>query len=138
MVMEIASRTENIALVRVAVAIFAGELDFTLGELEEIKVAMSEVVSNAVRHGYAGGEGTVRVEAEITGPWLVVTVEDRGRGMADVEAARAAGSDDPERMGMGFLFMESFMDRVTVESTPGEGTRVRLEKEGKLNRRDGR
>ncbi len=139
MVMEIASRTENIALVRVAVAIFASELEFTLGELEEIKVAVSEAVSNAVRHGYAGQDGTVRLEAVITGTRLEVNVEDFGRGMANIEEARraAAANDDPERMGMGFIFMESFMDRVTVDSVEGQGTKVRLEKEGKLNKQEG-
>ncbi len=61
--LELASRAENVGVARVAVAAFAGPLGFTLGELEEIKVAVSEAVSNAVLHGYLGAEGTVRIEA---------------------------------------------------------------------------
>src|SRR5690606_10679456 len=113
------SRPENVGVARVAVAAFAAELPFTLSELEEIKVAVSEAVTNAVVHGYGHGRGVVTIRAGHDGRRLWVEVADSGRGIADIEQARQpAFSTDPERMGMGFAFMEAFMDQVDVESAP--------------------
>lgn len=124
---EFPSLPENVGLARVAVAAFAGQLDFTMAEIEEIKVAVSEAVTNCVVHAYDGTPGAVRVTARRDGRLLELLVEDFGRGIGDVEQARQpAWSSDPERMGLGFVFMESFMDGLEVESRPGEGTRVRM------------
>ncbi|MCL6450125.1 MAG: anti-sigma F factor [Acetobacteraceae bacterium] len=120
---------ENVALARVALAAFAAQIDFTLGEIEEIKVAVSEAVSNAVLHAYPGGPGEVRVEGRLYPDRLEVVVEDSGQGMEDVGRARRAGfSSQPERLGLGFTFMESFMDGLEVESAVGRGTTVRMVK----------
>ncbi|HEY8393282.1 MAG TPA: anti-sigma F factor [Thermaerobacter sp.] len=129
MELRLASVPENVGIARVAVAAFAGQLPFTLSEIEEIKVAVSEAVTNAIVHGYGHPHGVVTVRAEHNGSRLLVVVEDRGRGIEDVEQARQpAFSTDPERMGMGFAFMEAFMDEVGVESAVGVGTTVRLYK----------
>lgn len=124
---EFPSLPENVGLARVAVAAFAGQLDFTMAEIEEIKVAVSEAVTNCVVHAYDGTPGLVRVTARREGRTLELVVEDSGRGIGDVDQARQpAWSSDPERMGLGFVFMESFMDGLEVASRPGEGTRVRM------------
>lgn len=126
---EFPSRPENVGLARVAVASLAAQLEFTLGEIEEIKVATSEAVSNAVIHAYRDKGGKVRITAAVDSTTLEVIVEDDGRGIEDVAQARQPSfSTDPERMGLGFVFMESFMDEVEVRSAPGEGTRVRMVK----------
>lgn len=125
--LQLPSVPENVGIARVAVAALAGQLPFTLSELEEIKVAVSEAVTNAVVHGYGHPHGVVTIRAEHDGVRLLVEIADTGRGIADVEQARQpAFSTDPERMGMGFAFMEAFMDRVEVESAPGRGTVVRM------------
>ncbi|MFO7311547.1 MAG: anti-sigma F factor [Bacillota bacterium] len=129
--LEFPSKAENVAFARTAIAVFASQLDFTLDELDEIKVAVSEAVSNAVIHAYGGEPGLVRLEAAITAEGeLVIHVIDHGQGIEDVATARQAQwtSRPEERMGLGFTFMEEYMDRVEVESTPGAGTRVTLRK----------
>lgn len=125
------SRAANVGLARVAVAGFAAQLPFSLADLEEIKVAVSEAVSNAMLHGYPGREdGWVEVRARIVGRELQLAVQDWGVGMADVNLARQPNySSDPERMGLGFAFMESFMHGLQVESRPGAGTIVRMWRE---------
>ncbi|HLT58281.1 MAG: anti-sigma F factor [Limnochordales bacterium] len=130
-VLEFPSKPENVAFARTAVAVFAAQLDFTLDELDEIKVAVSEAVSNAVIHAYGDTVGTVRVEAAITtGGELILRIIDRGQGIPDVAAARQPQwtSRPEERMGLGFTFMEEYMDAVDVESAPQAGTRVTLRK----------
>lgn len=124
--LEVASQAENIGLVRVAVAAFAAQDDLTLDQLEEIKVATSEAVTNAIVHGYGKQrDRVVRVEVTRWPGALEITVSDDGVGIADVEQAmQPAFSTDPERMGLGFAFMQSFMDSVEVRSRPGEGTTV--------------
>lgn len=128
--MEFSSLPENVAFARVAVAAFAAQLDFTLNDLEEIKVAVSEAVANAIIHGYGQSpNGIVRVGVMIADSMLEVRVEDSGRGIADVKKAlQPSFSTEPDRMGLGFVFMQSFMDRLQVESAGGKGTRVIMSK----------
>lgn len=129
MVLEILSLPENVGLARVAVASFAAQLDFSWGEIEEIKVATSEAVSNAVIHAYPGVQGTIRITATLRDRELDMVVEDQGRGIGDVEKAKEPSfSTQPDRMGLGFVFMDSFMDLLEVDSAIGRGTRVRMVK----------
>lgn len=129
MLLELDSRSENIAIARLAVGAFAGTLGFTLAEVDEIKVAVSEAVTNCIVHAYRNGHGTVRIEGHIRGDELQITVSDSGCGIPDVAAARtAAYSSEPDRMGLGFVFMESFMDGLVVHSTVGVGTTVTMSK----------
>ncbi len=128
-VLEFLSLPANVGVARVAVASFAAQLEFTWGELEEIKVAISEAVTNAVVHAYRNGPGPVRVRAEFRDQALRVEVEDKGVGIPDIQRARQASfTTEPERMGLGFTFMESFMDAVEVESAAGAGTKIRMTK----------
>jgi len=123
------SRPENVGLCRVAVATFTANLGFTLAEIEEIKVAVSEAVSNVVVHAYPGGEGLIELRCEETDDGVAIAVRDEGVGIADVARARQASySTDPERMGLGFTFMESFSDEFAVETSPGRGTRIDMVK----------
>jgi stage II sporulation protein AB (anti-sigma F factor) len=127
--LEFPARSANVAVGRVCVAVFAAQLDPTVVELDDIKLAVSEAVTNAIVHAYPNGEGLVRIAAAIEDGVLTVTVADDGVGIADVERAREpAYSSDPERMGLGFAFMDSAMDEVRVQSAPGGGTRVTLVK----------
>ena len=126
--LEFLSCSENVGLARVAVAAFASGVDFNLSDLEEIKVAVSEAVSNAMIHGYEGATtGTVRLSASLSNEDIEIVVEDDGKGNPDVELAMLAGTgSDPERLGLGFVFMKSFMDEVDVRTEVGKGTRVKL------------
>lgn len=127
MKLEILGLPENVGLARVAVAAFASQLDFTLGDLEEVKVAVSEAVSNSVIHAYNGQPGIIRITGRLDGRTLELVIEDWGKGIADVAQARQPSwSSVPDRMGMGFVFMESFMDGLEVSSEVGKGTVVRM------------
>lgn len=129
MKMDSLSRNEEFA--RVVIAVFASRLDPTLEEINDIKTAVSEAVTNAVVHGYQNGQGIIELEAEVWGQILTVTVRDHGVGIPDVERAmELMFTTDPagERSGMGFTFMETFMDTVDVKSRPGEGTTVVMKK----------
>jgi stage II sporulation protein AB (anti-sigma F factor) len=131
MKLEFLNRSENESFARVAVAAFVSPLDPTVEELTEIKTAVSEAVSNTVIHAYEeDGDGIVTVECIIDDDRkVIVVVSDTGIGIEDIELAREplyTSRPGEERSGMGFTVMESFMDRVEVESTPGEGTRVTM------------
>lgn len=128
---EMSNQSENEALARTIAAAFAARMDPTVEELTEIKTAVSEAVSNAIIHGYeAGKEGLIVLEFSLTDSGkLIVAVEDFGVGIEDVEKAREplfTTANTAERSGMGFTVMESFMDKVLVESEPGKGTRVTM------------
>lgn len=128
---EMESLPENERLARSIGAAFAARLDPTTEELTEIRTALSEAVSNAIIHGYGeGAEGHIIVELRVLpGRKLLMTVEDKGVGIEDVARAMEplfTTKGEEERSGMGFTVMESFMDRLQVESAPGEGTRVSM------------
>ena len=125
------SQSSNEGFARSAVACFAAQMDPTLNELEDIKTAVSEAVTNAIVHGYPNILGKVTVKARICeGNTLEISVKDHGRGIPDVEQARRPmfTTGGEERSGMGFTIMESFMDHISVKSAPGKGTTVTLRK----------
>ena len=129
--LEFPSRSSNEGFARAAVACFAAQMDPTLNELEDIKTAVSEAVTNAIVHAYPDAIGKVAVRARVCpGNVLELTVKDHGRGIADVEKAREPlfTTGGEERSGMGFTIMESFMDKLTVRSAPGRGTTVLMRK----------
>lgn len=139
------SRNESFA--RVAVAAFVTHLNPTLEELADVKTAVSEAVTNAIIHGYENfngygrhGEqisamqenpGKVRLKCVLEGDVLHIEVEDKGKGIDNIEQAMEplfTTKAELERSGMGFAFMEAFMDDLEVESVPEEGTLIRMKK----------
>ena len=100
--------------------------------MADIKTAVSEAVTNAIIHGYQLKEGQVRLACKVQGMQVEIRVEDEGVGIADVEKAMEpffTTKPEMERSGMGFAFMEAFMDEVEVISTLGKGTMVIMRKE---------
>ena len=129
--MTLPSRSSNEGFARSAVACFVAQMDPTLNELEDIKTAVSEAVTNAIVHGYPDAIGTVTLKLRVCpGNILELTVRDKGRGIPDVEKARQPmfTTGGEERSGMGFTIMESFMDQLLVRSVPGRGTTVTMKK----------
>ncbi|MCC3869387.1 anti-sigma F factor [Terrisporobacter mayombei] len=126
------AKSENESLSRVIVASFAAKLDPTIEELSDIKTAVSEAVTNAIIHGYDEDDSKfVYLRCEIEDRAIKVVVEDRGNGIEDVDEAMQpmyTSKPELERSGMGFSFMESFMDSLDVVSIKGEGTKVVMTK----------
>ena len=127
--LEFLSRSSNEGFARAAAAGFAAQLDPTLDELGDIKTAVSEAVTNAIVHGYPDQLGKIVMKLKLLeNNTLEITVRDWGRGIEDIQQARQPlfTTGGEERSGMGFTIMESFMDRLTVKSTPGRGTTVTM------------
>lgn len=129
--MEIESLSKNEEFARVVVAVFISRMNPTLEELDDVKTAVSEAVTNAVIHGYQGKDGIIYIEAWVEGQELTVIIRDQGVGIRDVKKAMEpmfTSDTTGERSGMGFSFMEAFMDEVKVESAPDVGTAVTMKK----------
>lgn len=125
------SRSANEGFARTAAACFAAQLDPTLDEVNDIKTAVSEAVTNCIVHAYPQTLGKITLRLRLFGDNTVeILVKDAGVGIPDVEKAREPlyTTGNEERSGMGFTIMESFMDRVKVRSTPGKGTAVTMTK----------
>ena len=125
------SRSANEGFARTAAACFAAQLDPTLDEVNDIKTAVSEAVTNAIVHAYPDSIGQVVVKVRICPDQVLeVTVRDHGRGIPDIEKARQPmfTTGGEERSGMGFTIMESFMNQLAVKSAPGKGTTVTMRK----------
>ncbi len=129
--LELDAVSENESFARVAVASFFTTLDPTLEEIADIKTAVSEAVTNAIIHGYEEKGGTIYVECSYEERRIRIQVEDKGIGIEDIEKAKEplfTTKADMERSGMGFVFMEVFMDELEVWSEPGKGTIITMQK----------
>lgn len=125
------SRPENEGLARVAVAAFCTQLNPTLEEVADLKTAVSEAVTNCIIHAYEGKVQKIEVRCRMQGRIIWVDVIDKGIGIENISKAMEpmfTTKPEKDRSGMGFTFMEAFMDEVTVESQVGNGTTVHMKK----------
>ena len=125
------SRPENEGLARVAVAAFCTQLNPTLEEVSYLKTAVSEAVTNCIIHAYEGKVQKIEVRCRMQGRIIWVDVIDKGIGIEDISKAMEpmfTTKPEKDRSGMGFTFMEAFMDEVNVESQVGDGTTVHMKK----------
>ena len=125
------SRSSNDSFARVTVAAFMTSLNPTVEEVSDVKTAVSEAVTNAIIHGYENEVHNITIRCRTQEKTLYLEVEDQGRGIEDVEQAMEplfTTKPELDRSGMGFSFMEAFMDDLEVISAPGKGTCVKMKK----------
>ena len=143
MTLEFDAKSVNESLARIAVASFLTEIDPTIEEINDIKTAVSEAVTNSIVHGYNEGPGKITLKCKLVcnqyekqdtytvSSFITIEIKDLGVGITNIEKAREplfTTKPEFERSGMGFMFMEMFMDKVDVISEPGKGTTVIMEK----------
>lgn len=125
------SNSANERFARVAVASFLTQMNPTVEEVSDVKTAVSEAVTNSIIHGYENKICKISVCCRIDGNRFFVQIKDSGNGIDDIALAMTpmyTTKPELDRSGMGFAFMEAFMDKVEVESKPGKGTTVSMEK----------
>ncbi|MFA9378491.1 MAG: anti-sigma F factor [Lachnotalea sp.] len=128
---EFDSNTNNISFARVAVSAFLTQINPTLEEVADVKTAVSEAVTNAVIHGYDSIDGVVELTSILDKDTITIIIVDKGNGIEDVSKAMEplfTTKSENEHSGMGFMFMQAFMDEVKVESLIGAGTSVTMKK----------
>ncbi len=128
---EFEAKDSNVSFARIVAAGFIAILDPTMDEAEDVKVAISEAVTNAIVHGYEGRDGIVFMEAFSYDNTVMFSIRDKGCGIADIAKAKEplfTTKPDEERSGLGFTVMESFMDSLHIESVVGDGTTVTMTK----------
>ena len=131
MTLTLPARSINEGFARSTVAAFAAQLDPTIDEIDDIKTAVSEAVTNCVVHAYSQNPHPITIHAELYSDRLLVRVVDTGTGILDVNHVMqpfVTTKANDERSGMGFTVMQSFMDSLDVESKPGHGTTVVMQK----------
>lgn len=143
MTLEFDAKSENESLARIAVASFLTEIDPTVEEINDIKTAVSEAVTNSIVHGYNEGPGKITLKCKLVcnqyekqdtytvSSFITIEIKDLGVGITNIEKAREplfTTKPEFERSGMGFMFMEMFMNKVDVISEPGKGTTIIMEK----------
>lgn len=133
---EFDSKSQNESFARLVIAAFVAQLDPTIEEIADIKTAVSEAVTNCIIHGYENQAGKIVMSCKTEENHLFIEIKDFGIGIDNIEKAMEplyTTKPELERSGMGFAFMEAFMDELRIISTVGEGTTVYMEK--KIGRR---
>ena len=132
MKLTLAGYSKNEGLARMCVSAFAAQLDPTIEEINDIKAAVSEAVTNCIVHGYPDCIGDIEIKLRILDDdTLYIRISDKGVGIADIEQAMQpmfTSAPEDERAGLGFAVMESFTDSLKVRSKPGKGTSVTMTK----------
>lgn len=131
MILEFSSVSKNESFARAVVAAFVSQLDPTLEELSDLKTAVSEAVTNAIIHGYEERDGSIKIRTRLDGNEAQIEIEDYGAGIPDISKAVEpfyTSKPEMERSGMGFSFMEAFMDDLHIESSVGNGTKIIMRK----------
>ena len=131
MKLEFLSKSNNEAFARITVAAFVASLDPTIEEISDIKTAVSEAVTNSIVHGYEDKLGIIKLICKIKDREVTIQISDNGKGIENIEMAKQplyTSKPDLERSGMGFTIMESFMDKLEVESVLGVGTKIIMTK----------
>ena len=131
MKLEFISKSANEAFARAALAAFAAQLDPTIEELSDIKTAVSEAVTNCIIHGYENKQGIVKIMARLKENEIIIEITDKGKGIENIDMAKEplyTTKPNLERSGMGFTIMESFMDKMEIESIVGLGTKITMSK----------
>lgn len=135
------AKSQNEGLARMVVSAFLAELDPTVEEMNDIKTAVSEAVTNSIIHGYGEKQGQVfmkcnlKKDSELEDGILQIEIKDEGVGIEDIEKAKEplyTTKPELERSGMGFMFMEMFMDHIHIESEKNVGTTVFMTKKLKI------
>lgn len=131
MKLEFISKSSNEAFARISVAAFASQLDPTIEELSDIKTAVSEAVTNCIIHGYENKIGIVKIIGKIKENQIILEISDSGKGIENIDIAKEplyTTKPNLERSGMGFTIMESFMDKIEIESIVDLGTKITMSK----------
>ncbi|MBQ2288024.1 MAG: anti-sigma F factor [Lachnospiraceae bacterium] len=121
----------NEQFARMVISAFTMRLDPTLEELADMKTAVSEAVTNSIIHGYEEQDGIIEMRCRIEEREVYIEVIDFGVGIENIEKAMEpmyTTRAELNRSGMGFAFMEAFMDELKVESEPGKGTHIFMKK----------
>ncbi len=132
MMLVIESKSRNESFARMVVAGFVAQLDPTIEEIADVKTAVSEAVTNSVIHAYNGGDGKITITCKLCSRAIYIEISDNGVGIENIEKAMEplyTTRPDLERSGMGFAFMEAFMDEIEVESVVGKGTTIKMKKQ---------
>ena len=129
--LEFEAKNINESFARGVVAIFAGELSPTVSEINDIKTAVSEAVTNAIVHGYENKGGKIILETKIEEKTIDIIVKDFGVGIDDIDMAMQpffTSKADEEHSGMGFTLMDSFMNKLEVKPNTPSGVIVHMQK----------
>lgn len=128
---ELDSNSSNEGFARMVTVAFLAPLDPTIDEISDIKTAVSEAVTNCIIHGYDNKAGKIYMKMSLQDNLYRVEIEDKGIGIEDINKAMEpmyTTKEDEDRSGMGFCFMEAFMDNLEVESKVGQGTKIIMSK----------
>lgn len=129
--MEIDAKLENEGFIRSMVAAFCVPLNPSLSDINDIKTAVSEAVTNSIVHGYQKKSGKIYVSVGLAEGVIEISIVDNGQGIEDIARARQpffTTKSREERSGMGFTLMESFMDELDVSNNDEGGVTVFMKK----------
>ena len=122
--MEISANPEYVSIIRLTTSGIANKVGFCLDDIEDLKVAISEACTNAIKHSL---EDRFTIIYTMIEKGLTIEIIDNGKGYNTKEVSEP-DLDNLKESGMWLFIIESLMDEVNVESTEGKGTSIKMTK----------
>ncbi|MDB8790816.1 ATP-binding protein [Romboutsia sp. 1001216sp1] len=122
--MEISSNPEYVGIIRLTTSGIANKIGFSIDDIEDIKVAVSEACTNAIKHS---NDNKFFITFDILENGLAIEIEDKGKGY-DVESLHQPDLNNPKESGLGLFIIQSLMDEVNIESKENKGTIIKMTK----------
>lgn len=122
--MEITSNPQYVGIVRLTTSGIANKVGFCLEDIEDMKVAISEACTNAIKHSL---DNKFYIEYKIFENGLTIQVTDKGKGY-NVDSVDKPNLSEPKESGLGLFIIESLMDEVKIESSVDNGTTITMTK----------
>ena len=128
--LSIPNSSEFVSVVRLAVSSVAARMDFSVEDLEDIKIALSEACTNAVQYAYGSKSGQVDITCHLMDDKLEIEIQDQGCGfdITKLKSGEVKEPSDKNGLGLGLMFLKTLMDEADIQSKVGKGTLIKMAK----------
>lgn len=125
--LSVPSKPEYVNVIRLTASAIASRIGFNIEEIEDIKVAVAEACTNAIKHGLCHNHKNFRIKFSVEYDKMIIDIIDEGSGFV-CENIQEPDLMNPKEGGLGIFIIKSLMDEVEVISDIGKGTRMKMTK----------
>lgn len=122
--MELTANPDYVGIIRLTTSGIANKIGFSIDDIEDLKVAVSEACTNAIKHSK---DKKFTITFNILENGINIEIKDNGQGY-DINSISTPNLEEPKESGLGLFIIQALMDDVSMESKAGQGTIIKMTK----------
>ena len=122
--MEISANPDFVSIIRLTTSGIANKIGFSMDDIEDMKVAVSEACTNAIKHS---DDEKFKYNIYCIRKWIKIEIKDNGKGY-DIDSIATPDLTQPKENGLGLFIIQTLMDEVKIESKDNQGTIIKMTK----------